>query len=333
MINQGGPTASASRRRVLQAFAGGLAAVSAGVYANDFPNRVIKIVVPYPPGAINDVLARAIADQMTKSLKQSVIVENRAGGNTLIGTQAVATAKPDGYTLLQMPPAHAINASLVGNLPYDSIKSFTPITLAASAPLLLLARKDAAAKNVKDLVRLAKEKPGQYTFGSSGTGGTAHLMGEMLESVADIKMLHVPYKGTAPVITDLIGGQLDYTFSSYSGAASALKSDRVRVLAITSAERSPAFKDYPTIAEAGYPSYAIEAWWAFAAPANTPAPIVERLNKAIVEAVNAPELAPKLALEGIRARGTTPKEFEVFLAREIETWRKIIKDRGIKLDT
>lgn len=333
MINRRGQTASASRRSVLQAFAGGLAAISSGVYAEEFPSRVIKIVVPYPPGAINDVLARAIADQMTKSLKQSVIVENRAGGNTLIGTQAVATAKPDGYTLLQMPPAHAINASLVGNLPYDSIKSFTPITLAASAPLLLLARKDAAAKNVKDLVRLAKEKPGQYSYGSSGTGGTAHLMGELLESVADIKMLHVPYKGTAPVITDLIGGQLDYTFSSYSGAASALKSDRVRVLAITSAERSPAFKDYPTIAEAGYPTYAIEAWWAFAAPANTPAPIVQRLNKAIVEAVNAPDLAPKLAMEGIRARGTTPKEFEAFLAKEIETWRKIIKDRGIKLDT
>ncbi|WP_036595069.1 Bug family tripartite tricarboxylate transporter substrate binding protein [Ottowia thiooxydans] len=333
MIKREGDSASASRRTILRAFAGGLAAISAGVHAEEFPNRTIKIVVPYPPGAINDVLARAIADQMTKSLKQSVIVENRAGGNTLIGTNAVATSKPDGYTLLQMPPAHAINASLVANLPYDSVKSFTPITLAASAPLLLLARKDAPAKNVKDLVRLAKEKPGQYTFGSSGTGGTAHLMGEMLQSVADIKMLHVPYKGTAPVITDLIGGQLDYTFGTYSGAASALKSDRVRVLAITSAERSPAFKDYPTIAESGYPTYDIEGWWAFAAPANTPAPIVERLNKAIVEAVNAPGLAPKLAMEGIRARGTTPKEFEAFLTKEIETWKTIIKDRGIKLDT
>ncbi|MET4578750.1 Bug family tripartite tricarboxylate transporter substrate binding protein [Ottowia thiooxydans] len=327
------PSALASRRTILQAFGASLAAISAGVYAEEFPNRIIKIVVPYPPGAINDVLARAIADQMTQSLKQSVIVENRAGGNTLIGTQAVATAKPDGYTLLQMPAAHAINASLVSNLPYDSVKSFTPITLAASAPFLLLTRKDSPVQNVKELVRLAKEKPGQYSFGSSGTGGNAHLMGELLQSVAGIKMLHVPYKGTAPVINDLIGGQLNYTFSTYSGAASALKADRVRVLAITSAERSPAFKDYPTIAEAGYPTYDIEGWWAFAAPANTPAAIVERLNKAIIEAVKAPDLAPKLAMEGIRVRGTTPKEFEAFLSKEIETWRKIIKDRGIKLDT
>lgn len=325
--------ALASRRTILQAFGASLAAISAGVYAEEFPNRIIKIVVPYPPGAINDVLARAIADQMTQSLKQSVIVENRAGGNTLIGTQAVATAKPDGYTLLQMPAAHAINASLVGNLPYDSVKSFTPITLAASAPFLLLTRKDAPVQNVKELVQLAKEKPGHYSFGSSGTGGNAHLMGELLQSVAGIKMLHVPYKGTAPVINDLIGGQLNYTFSTYSGAASALKADRVRVLAITSAERSPAFKDYPTIAEAGYPTYDIEGWWAFAAPANTPAAIVERLNKAIIDAVKAPDLAPKLAMEGIRVRGTTPKEFEAFLNKEIETWRKIIKDRGIKLDT
>lgn len=326
-------SAGTSRRAVLQAIAGGFAAFSAGAHAEEYPSRVIKIVVPYPPGAINDVLARAIADQLTQSLKQSVIVENRAGGNTLIGTQAVATAKPDGYTLLQMPAAHAINASLVPNLPYDSVKGFTPVTLAASAPFLLLTRKDAPARNVRDLVKLAKEKPGHYSFGSSGTGGNAHLMGELLQSVAGIKMLHVPYKGTAPVINDLIGGQVDYTFSTYSGAASALKADRVRVLAITSAERSPAFKGYPTIAEAGYPSYDIEGWWAFAGPAGMPAPVVERLNKAIIEAVKAPALAPRLAMEGIRIRGTSPKEFETFLVREIETWRKVIKERGITLDS
>lgn len=322
-----------TRKQFLALLSGSLCPLWAQANDSAYPDRPLKIVVPYPPGAINDVLARAIADQLSKSLHQSVIVENRAGGNTLIGTQAVATAKPDGYTLLQMPAAHAINATLIPSLPYDSVKSFAPITLAASAPFLLLAGKNAAANSVKELVVLAKENPEKYSFGSSGTGGNAHLMGELLQAVAGIKMLHVPYKGTAAVINDLIGGQVDYTFSTHSGAAAALKADRVKVLAITSRERSAAFPKYPTVAESGYPTYDVEGWWAFAAPAGTSASVISLLNREINQAIKAPELAPKLASDGIRVRGTTPEAFGDFLQREIAIWRKVIKDRHITLQT
>jgi tripartite-type tricarboxylate transporter receptor subunit TctC len=226
-----------------------------------YPNKPIRIVVPYAPGAINDVLARAVADRLQVALGQPVIVENRAGAGAVIGTQSVAGAAPDGYTLLQMPAAHAINATLVPKLGYDSLRSFSFITLAARSPFLLVASQEFPARSVPELVALAKAKPGTYAFASPGNGSTAHLMGEMLKSMARIEVLHVPYKGTGPALTDLIGGVVHFTFSTYPGASAALKAGRVRVLAVTGKSRWPVLPEVPTIAESGYPSYDATGWW------------------------------------------------------------------------
>ena len=309
---------------------GGLPGAAFAQAADGFPSRPLRIVVPYPPGAINDVLARALADKLGRSLQQSVVVDNRPGGNTLIGTQSVASAAPDGYTLLQVPAAHAINAALLPKLPYDPVKSFEFITLVARAPFLLLVNKDLPAHSVRELVAAAKQKPRGYTFASSGNGGNAHLMGELLNSVAGIEMLHVPYKGTAQAINDLIGGQVHTTFSTYSGASAALKAGRVRALAVTSATRAAAFPDIPTIAEAGYPTYDALGWWGFAAPAGTPRAVVERLNQEINKAAQAPDLREKLSGDAVETQGTTPEEFRMHLEKEIALWRKLIKQAHIQ---
>lgn len=295
-----------------------------------YPARTIRIVVPYPPGAINDVLARAIGDRLARSMGQAVVVENKAGGNTIIGTQAVANAAADGYTLLQMPAAHAINAALLPRLPYDSLKDFSLITLAARAPFLLVVNKDLPIHSVQELVAAAKQKPDSYSFASSGNGGNAHLMGELLNSLAGTRMLHVPYKGTTPAINDVMGGQVHCTFSTYSGASAAIRSGKVRVLAVTSAKRAQAFPDIPTIAESGYPKYDAVGWWGFAAPAGTPAPIIDRLQREIASACQAPELREKLASDAVELLASTPAEFRAHLEREIALWRALIQKAQIK---
>ncbi|OZI64733.1 tripartite tricarboxylate transporter substrate binding protein [Bordetella genomosp. 4] len=288
-----------------------------------YPSRALRIVVPYPPGAINDVLARAIGERLTASMGKAVIVENKPGGNTLIGTQFVAKSDPDGYTLLQVPAAHAINAALQRRLPYDPIKDFSFITLAARAPFLLVVSKASPINSVQDLVAAAKKAPDAISFASSGTGGNAHLMGELLNNVADIQMLHVPYKGTAAAINDIIGGQVQCTFSTYSGAAAAIQADRLKVLAVTSAKRAPVFPDIPTIAESGYPSYDVVGWWGFAVAAGTATAIVDRLHNEIIQACNTPALKERLAADAVEIVGSTPEEFVAYLNKDIALWRDL----------
>ncbi|MEH3085188.1 MAG: tripartite tricarboxylate transporter substrate binding protein [Xylophilus ampelinus] len=319
-----------TRRGVLAALAAGaLPAASAAAADGAWPARPVRIVVPYPPGAINDVLARLVAERLGPALGQPVLVENKAGGNTVIGTQAVAAAPPDGLTLLQMPAAHAINAALVPRLPYDPVRGFECITLAARAPFLLVAGSGLPWRSVGDLVAAAKERPGSHTFASSGNGGNAHLMGELLNHLAGIRLLHVPYKGTAAAINDVIGGQVDCTFSTYAGAAPALRAGRVRVLGVTSARRAEAFPEIPAIAEAGYPGYDVQGWWGFAAPAGTPRPVVDRLNREINRAVQAPALRARLAGDAVETQGTTPEAFAAHLAAEIALWTRLVRQAGI----
>ncbi len=300
--------------------------------AQAWPSKPLRIVVPYAPGAINDVLARHMADRLQVLLGQPVIVENRAGGGAVIGTQAVASAPADGYTLLQVPAAHVNNATLVPRLPYDPINSFSFITLAARAPLLLVAGERFAANSVADLVTLAKKSPGTYSYASSGNGGAAHLMGEMLKQMAGIDLLHVPYKGAAPAMTDVMGGRVDVTFATYTVAAPAIKAGRARILAVTGGKRWPLMPDVPTIAESGVPGYDAAAWWGYAAPAGTPQPIIERLNREINNALAAPALRAALAAEGIEPVGTTPAQFSAFIRSEIPLWAGIIRKGNIRTD-
>lgn len=303
------------------------------VWAKDsFPVRPIRIVVPYPPGAINDVLARAIGDKMSRSIGQSVIVDNRPGGNTLIGTQAVAKAPADGYTLLQIPASHAINAALVPKLPYDSLADFSFIALVARAPFLLIINSDLPFKSVAEFMAAAKQRPGHYTFASSGNGGNAHLMGELLNMQAGVQMLHVPYKGTTPAINDVMAAQVHCTFSTYSGAAAAIRSGRVRALAITSARRAAAFPDIPTIAESGYPAYDASGWWGFAAPSGTPAPIVAKLHQELAAACQAQDLVQKMKSEGVDMQVSSATEFKAHLEREIVVWKDVVRKAKIKAD-
>ena len=297
-----------------------------------FPDRPIRIVVPYTPGAINDVLARAIGDKMSRTIGQSVIVDNRPGGNTLIGTQFVAKSPPDGYTLLQVPGSHAINAALLPKLPYDSIADFSFIALVARAPFLLIINSELPFKSVAEFMAAAKQRPGFYTFASSGNGGNAHLMGELLNMQAGVQMLHVPYKGTTPAINDVMAGQVHCTFSTYSGAAAAIRSGRVRALAVTSARRAAAFPDIPTIAESGYPNYDASGWWGFAAPSGTPAPIVAKLHQELTAACQAPDLVQKMRSEGVDMQVSSSAEFKTHLEREIVVWKDVVRKAQIKAD-
>ncbi len=337
------PAAQTTRRNAIAWIA---AAASAGITSSrswaqpadaaastsTFPQRPVRIVVPYAPGAINDVLARAMSERMQALLGQPVVVDNRAGGGAVIGTQAVASSQADGYTLLQVSAAHANNATLVSKLPYDSMRSFQFITLAARAPLLLVTGDRMPVKSVKELLDLARKRPGHYAYGSSGNGGAAHLAGEMLKQQAGVDLLHVPYKGAAPAMTDLMGGQIDMTFATQTAAKAAVKAGRVRVLAVTSKTRWAGMPNVPTIAESGLPQYESVAWWGYAAPAGTPAAVVAKLNQAINGALEAPALRQTLESEGIEAIGSTPAEFAAYAQAEIATWGDVIRKSGIRIE-
>ncbi len=333
------PTTAFTRRAmtVLLAAAGlaatgALATTPSAAEIAAYPSKPIRIVVPYTAGGFNDALARAIAAQMQASMKQAVIIDNRAGAGTVTGTQAVARAAPDGYTLLEMPAAFAINAALMPKLPYDSMKDFSFITLVAKAPFLLISNPSFPAKTVPELVKLAKAKPGGLSYSSTGNGGNAHLMGEMLKSMANIDVLHVPYKGAGPSMNDLISGQVQYSFATYAAASASIKAGRLRAIAVTSKERWSRMPELPTIAEAGYPRYEAIGWWGFAAPAGTPAPIIERLQREINKALASKEVQQYLEPEGVEAVGSTPAEFRQHLQAEIAEYRKVIKAAGIQPD-
>ena len=336
------PFARPTRRRALAlAAAGSLAAslpsrgfaqAASADAAGAFPQRPVRIVVPYAPGAINDVLARAMSERLQSLLGQSVVVENRAGGGAVIGTQAVASAPPDGYMLLQVPAAHANNATLVAKLPYDPIRSFSFITLAARAPLLVVTNENVPARNMQELVELARKRPGHYSYGSSGNGGAAHLAGEMLKQQAGVDLLHVPYKGASPAMTDLLGGRIHMTFATNTVAGPMIKAGRVKVLAVTSKKRWSGMPDVPTVAESGFPNYESSGWWGYAAPAGTPPAVVARLNRAINDALDAPALRKTLETEGIEAIGSTPEEFLAYVQSEIAIWGEVIRKGNIRLD-
>jgi tripartite-type tricarboxylate transporter receptor subunit TctC len=297
-----------------------------------YPDHVIKIVVPFAPGGGTDVVARVLAQEMAKELGASVIVENKPGAGTIIGTQAVAASDPDGYTLLMGTFANAVNPGLYPKLPYDQHRDLASVALVARSFSIVVVNPKSQVKSIKDLIAAAKAEPDKLSYGTYGTGTSAHLAGELFKHMADVNLTTVPYKGSAPAITDLLSGQIQVMFTTVASAASLIQAGQLRALAVTSAERSSAFPDLPTVSEAGVPGYDAEAWYGLFAPAKTPPEIIGRLNKAAAAAVNADSFKKLSVNEGLILVASPPTEFDRYFREEEDRWRKVIQDANIKAD-
>jgi len=284
--------------------------------------------VPYPPGGPTDIVARSVAQGLGDELGQTVIVDNRSGAGGNIGADMVAKSAPDGYTLLLATTAHAINMSLFKNLGYDTRKSFAPISLLTKGPLVIVTRPDLPAQNVRELIALAKASPGKLTFASSGNGQSTHLSAELFNTMAGTRMVHVPYRGSAPAMTDVMGGQADIMFNTMLSSMPYVKDGKLRALAVTSVARSPAAPDVPTVAESGLDGYEATAWNGLMAPAGTPDAVVQKLNAALQKVLGRPDLQKQFAQQGFDADWMTPAEYGQFLDDEIRKWAEVVKVSG-----
>jgi tripartite-type tricarboxylate transporter receptor subunit TctC len=321
-----------------RAFTGSLAMLAAagpmGAFAQaGYPDRALRLVVPYPPGGFTDILGRLIASRLQPALGQSVIVDNKGGGGSTIGTAFVARAPADGYTLLLVAPDFAINESLMeSRLSYDARKDFAPVIRAAWSPMVLVTHPSLPVKNVADLIALAKSRPGKINFASGGVGTGSHLALELFKTRAGVSLVHVPYKGNGPATTDLLGGQIAGMFLQYAVAKPFIESGRLRVLATPSGKRSPAMPDVPTIAESGLPGFDVEPWFGIVAPAGTPPAVVNRLNTEITKVMHEPDVSQKLAAVGAVPSTSTPQEFEHFIDTEVVRWAEVVKASGAKAE-
>jgi tripartite-type tricarboxylate transporter receptor subunit TctC len=319
-------------RSIVVALAACAFVLSASGVRAAYPDRIIKIVVPFAPGGGTDVVARTLAREMAKDLGVSIIIENKPGAGTIIGTQAVAASEGDRYTLLMGTFANAVNPGLYSKLPYDQHRDLAPVALVARSFSIVVVNPKSDIKSIKDLIVTAKAAPDKLSYGTYGTGTSAHLAGELFKHMAQVNLTTVPYKGSAPAITDLIGGQIQVMFTTVASCASLVEGGQLRALAVTSAERSPAFPNLPTVAEAGVPGYDAEAWYGLFVPAKTPSEIIERLNKSAATAVKA-EAFKKLSVnEGLVMVEKPPGELERYFREEEERWRKVIQDAGIKAE-
>ena len=301
--------------------------------AADYPDKPIRMIVPYPPGGTSDLLARAIAPRLGERLQQTVIIENRAGAGGVIGAQAVARSAPDGYTLVFASIAsHGILPVLQKPAPYDAIKDFSPITLVANTPNVLIANIQQPIKSVAELLAAAKAKPGSINFGSTSLGGSPHMGGELLKTMAGIDIVHVPYKGGGPMLIDLMGGQVQVAFDNLPSSINHIRAGKIRALAVTTAKRWPAAPDIPTMAEAGVPGYESGAWFGLLAPANTPKPIVEMLQKHVAAILKLPEVEKMFLEQGAEPVGNSPEQFAKVIASELQKWAKVAAATGVKLD-
>jgi tripartite-type tricarboxylate transporter receptor subunit TctC len=308
-----------------------LSVVSNGSASAGYPDRVVKIVVPFAPGGGTDVVARTLAQEMAKNLGVNVLIENKPGAGTIIGTQAVAVSEPDGYTLLMGTFANAVNPSLNARLPYDPRKDFAPVALVARSFNVVVVSPKSPIKSVGDLISVARAEPDKLSYGTFGIGTSAHLAGELFKNMARVNLATIHYKGAAPAITDLISGQIQVMFTTVASAASLIESGQLRALAVTSAERSPAFPNLPTVAEA-VPGYAAESWYGLFAPAGTPREVIDRLNRSAAAAVQS-EVFRKLGVnEGLVMIARPPEELDRYFHGEEDRWRKLIQDAGIKVE-
>src|SRR6187549_3522183 len=317
--------------RALAAFAL-LLSCAGGAWAQGWPNRSIRMVVPYTPGGYTDLMARTVGQKLSEALGQPIIFENRPGANAIIGADVVAKAPPDGYTFGTVIAAHAVNATLNPKLPYDTLKDFSYVSLMSVAPLIMIAHPALPANNMKELIALAKAKPGELNFASSGVGAAAHLTMEMFKSRVGIDMQHIPYKGTAGALQDTVGGRVNVMFDVVGPLMPHVKSGTAKAIVVTAKERIPAAPDVATMAEQGVPDFVSGTWAGIIAPAGTPKEIVDRVAAEAKKALADPAMKAKLAEQGIVAVGDGPDEFRVFVADEIGRWSKVITDAGIKME-
>ena len=293
-----------------------------------YPAKPIRVIVPFAPGGPNDMLARLVGQKLTEKWGQQVIVDSRPGGGTVVGTELAAKAPADGYTLLMVSLATAVNVTLKKNLPYDTVKAFSPVVEIAASPNLLVTHPSLPAKSVGDLVRLARSQPGQIAYASGGVGGATHLGGELLCLMSGVKMTHVPYKGATPAITDLLGGHVSWMFVSVLPAIPQIRSGKMRAIAVSGSRRSAALPQTPTVAET-LPGFEATSWFGLFAPAGTPRDIVEKLNGEIARALASPDLKEQLQREGAEPVGETPERFDAHFKAEIAKWGKVIREARI----
>ncbi|SDG95941.1 Bug family tripartite tricarboxylate transporter substrate binding protein [Propionivibrio dicarboxylicus] len=298
-----------------------------------FPSKTVTMVVPFPPGGGTDTGARWVAQKLSEKWGQSVVVDNKPGASGTIGADYVARAKPDGYTIMMAnAQTVAINPGLLKKIPYNTEKAFAPISLVAELPLVLLVNSEVTAKTTKEFIALAKQDPGELTYGSAGNGSSTHLAASLFEDATGTKLMHVPYKGGGPAMQDVMAGHIKLTLLTVLESASALKSGKVRPVAVTSDKRSPALPEVPTLAESGVPGYFSISWIGLLAPAGTPPEIVEKIAKDVQQVVNAPEMRDRLVGQGATPVGGSPAQFKAFIDSETQRYRKLIADKGIVAD-
>ena len=301
-------------------------------HAQDYPNRPLRFVVPYPPGGATDIIARTLSQKLYEELGQQVIVDNRPGGGQILGTDIVAKAPPNGYAILLASVTHGINPGLIAKLPYDSLRDFTPVSMVATSPNVLVTNARLPVKTVKELIALAKAQPGQLNYASSGNGSGGHLAMELFRSMTGTVMTHVPYKGAGPALTDLIAGQVQLMFTSPLAALPHVRTGKLRVLGVGSTKRTEAAPELVTIAEAGVPGFDAPLWYAILGPAGVPDELIAKLNTSFKSILAMRDVRERFSSNGVDATWSTPAELATHIGREIDKWRKVIQSAGIRPD-
>ena len=302
------------------------------VHAQQYPSRPIRFVMAYPPGGSSDVLARPIANEMSKGLGQPVLLEYKPGAGSTIGADFTAKSPPDGYTIVLLLTAHAVNATLMPKLPYDTIRDFAPITLAAVAPLVVEVNAQSPIRTLRELIDAAKSSKGKLNYASAGPGNTSHLAVELFKMTVGVDMTHVPYKGSGPAITAILGREVDLMFDSIGSSLPHIQAGKFRAIAVTTATRAPVLPDVPTVQEAGVPGFDVSVWYGVFAAAGTPQPIVQKLNAEIIRAMNVPEVKERIEASGYQVVGSTPAQLDAHVKSEITRWARVVKVAGVTVE-
>ena len=300
--------------------------------AQDYPSKPVRFIVPYAPGGSSDILARTLGQKLSDAMGQPFVIDNRPGAGSMVGTEVLAKSAADGYSIILSDMPHTINPSINPKVPYDPVKDFSPVSVIGVSPMFLFVHPAFEAKSVKELIALAKAQPGKIAIASGGNGATTHLVAELLQASAGIKLVHVPYKGAGPAIADVAAGQVPVTFTSMATAASLMKAGRLRVIGVTSGKRLAAFPDVPTFDELGLTGLNFEHWWGIMAPARTPPAIVARLHGEIAKALAAPDVRDRFATLAVEPRTNTPEQFRALIESDLARWAKVVRDAGIKLE-
>jgi tripartite-type tricarboxylate transporter receptor subunit TctC len=310
-----------------------LGIVAAGAGAQGFPDHGVKFIVPYPPGGFNDTLARVSAEKLGKTWNQSVVVENKPGGNTTLGNVFVAKSPADGYTILITPLPFSALPGLYGDkLPYDALKDFQPLVWAGSTMNALVVRNDLPVSNVREFIEYAKKNPGKMNFGSTGSGSSNHLSMELFMKMTGTKLAHIPYKGSAPAVTALLAGEIDALFDNVPNVVQHIKAGKMKVIGVSGLKRSALLPDAPTVAESGVPGYEVNVWFGMQVPAGTPKPVVEKLNRDIVALLKEPDVVKRFADQGVEVVASTPEQFSTLVRSEVTKWTQLVRDANIRIE-